>query len=81
MINESVRANLHRRTVNAKNAVNSLENKKRYLQYAQGNAGRIRKYLLGRHIRQINAKLPVARAKVAQLNRAGMNAHRRARVY
>jgi hypothetical protein len=77
----NVRANLHRRTVNARNAVNSLEYKKRNLQYAQGNAGRIRKYLLGRQIRKINAMLPVARAKHAQLNRAGMNAHRRARGY
>ena len=81
MSNENVRANLHRRTINAKNAVNSLERQKRNLQYAQGNAGRIRKYLLGRQVRRINALLPAARAKASQLNALGMAAHRRVRGY
>ena len=76
-MSHNVRANLHRRAVNAKNAVNSLERKKRYLESQQRNAGRIHKYFLGRHIRRINAELPVARAKAVQLNRAAMNAHRR----
>lgn len=74
-------SNVSRNAANAKNAVNSLEAKKRFLLNSQRNAGRIRKFLLGRQIRQINAMLPAARQKAIQLNKAAMNNLRRVRGY
>jgi hypothetical protein len=72
------RARIHNKTVQAKNALRSLENKKRNLLAQQKKAGPIHTFFLGRQIRKINTMLPGAQTLVRRLNRAGMNIHRAA---